>query len=88
MSKKKYYKFEVLTPNGVVFSENVIHLRAPGRDGLFGVLLHHLPSVVLLKAGVVEVQAISGNKKISISGGLADIRDYYVQIVTESAELL
>ena len=86
MSEKKYYKFEILTPKGLIFSENVIHLRAPGRDGLFGVLLHHLPSVVLLNDGMVDVHAVSGNKQFSISGGIADISDHYVQIITESAE--
>ena len=86
MSEKKYFKLEILTPEGVFYSDNVVHLKAPGRNGLFGVLLHHIPSYMLLTNGLVDVQAVGGNKQFSISGGIADISDHHVQIITESAK--
>jgi len=88
MSQQKYFQIDILTPHGVVYSENAIHVRAPGRNGRFGVLLHHVPSLFLLKKGLVEIQSVGGNKRFLISGGVADVTDHRVEIVTESAELL
>jgi len=88
MSNKKYFNLDILTPNGIAFSERVISLKAPGTTGLFGVLLNHIPSFFLLKKGLLEVQAIGGNKKFAISGGVADVSEHYVQIITTSAQLV
>ncbi len=86
MSKQEYFKLDILTPQGVVYSENVIQVKAPGRNGRFGVLLHHIHALVLLKDGLLEVQAIGGNKRFTIAGGVADVSDHYVEIITDSVE--
>ena len=88
MRKQKYFQIDILTPQGIIFSENAVHVRAPGRNGRFGVLLHHVPSLFLLKKGVLEIQSVGGNKRFSISGGIADVTDHLVEIITESAKLL
>jgi len=88
MSKQKYFQLDILTPQGVIYSENAIHVRAPGRNGRFGVLLHHVPSLFLLKKGIVEIQSVGGNKRFLISGGVADVTDHHIDIVAESAEML
>ncbi len=85
MKKPKYFDFQIITPHQV-YREQAVQVIAPGRRGLFGVLVNHAPAVVQLKIGRVDVRAVGGDKLYTISGGVAEIRDNVMKIMTESAE--
>jgi len=47
-------KFEVVTPERVLFREQIEAMIMPGADGRLGILPKHAPMVVLLRPGVVK----------------------------------
>ena len=42
MSNKEF-QLEIITPEKVVFSEKVVIVTAPGKDGYLGILANHAP---------------------------------------------
>lgn len=86
MQQQNIFKLDIITPHGLVFSDLVIHVRTPGQSGSFGVLVNHISSIMLLGIGVVEVQAIQGDRNFTISGGVAKIDNNVMKILTKAAE--
>jgi len=65
---------DVVTPEGVAFSERAGMVTAPGTEGVFGVLPKHAPFITTLKAGVIEINGSGeGEKKFFITGGVAEV---------------
>lgn len=81
------FKFEVVTPAGVVFSGDVSYFRAPGTEGQFGVLTGHAPFITSLKVGLIEFQAPEGSKIMTTSGGFIEVLPHKTTILAETAEM-
>ena len=86
MSAPKF-RLEVVTPEGVVFSEEVVSFKAPGSEGLFGVLAHHAPFMTSLDIGPIEVFDGGENYFIATSGGFSEVLPLKTIILAETAEL-
>ncbi len=85
--RKAYFKLNVITPDGVVFSENVVQVRAPGKNGKLGVLVGHIPFCVLLKPGLMEVEAVGPNTVFSVSDGVASLdAEGAMNVLADTAE--
>ena len=59
----KTYPFEILTPRGRIFSEQVIHALVPAEDGFVGVLANHTAYMTSSPGGRVEVRLESGETR-------------------------
>jgi F-type H+-transporting ATPase subunit epsilon len=82
----KTFKFELVSPERVLASEEASMVVIPGGDGDFGVLVEHMPIVSSIRPGVVAVYAPSGEvKKIFVSGGFADMNGQLCSILAEEA---
>ncbi len=79
-------QLEVVTPSRLVVSEEVNEVVAPGELGEFGVLPGHVPFISLLVPG--ELKFIRGGVEVKmiIWGGVAEIRDNRVSIITDNVE--
>tara|TARA_B100000963_G_C22462002_1_gene596099 strand:+ start:130 stop:531 length:402 start_codon:yes stop_codon:yes gene_type:complete len=84
MSKK--FHLDIITPNGTFSLDNVEHLRAPSTDGLFGVLANHIPSIIAIGNGEIQIKISGKNNLYATSGGYADIKKESVSLVLETAE--
>lgn len=81
------FTLEIITPNGVVFEGDVRHVRAPGREGSFGVLPGHTPFITPLQVGVIEAQNPQGSTDLfSTSGGVAEVHGDRTVVLAETAE--
>ncbi len=81
------YHLEVVTPRGTVFEGDVVHVRAPGSKGSFGVLAGHTPFITPMATGVIEIDQADGEMKVfATSGGLADVHGEEFLILAETAE--
>lgn len=80
------FKLEITTPDGVVYSGEVEHVRAPGVKGSFGVLAGHTPFITPLDVGEIELQIPGGEERFATSGGLADVRADTFLILVETCE--
>lgn len=84
MNKK--FHLDIITPNGTFSLENVEYLRAPSIDGLFGVLANHIPSIIAIGIGEIQLKINGKSHLYATSGGYADIKKENVSLVLETAE--
>ncbi len=83
---EKSFKFEIITPEKVIYSADVEHVKAPGKNGYFGVKVNHIPFLTILKTG--KITAEIGKEKIffATSGGFAEVTENKMTILAETAE--
>jgi F-type H+-transporting ATPase subunit epsilon len=79
-------KFDIVTAERLVFSDQVDQVVAPGTEGELGILPHHSPLMTMLKPG--EVRLKKGNEEISlaVAGGFLEVRPDHVIILADAAE--
>lgn len=82
------FPLELVTPERILFSEEVRAVRAPGIEGSFGVLSHHAPLLTELTTGLIKVTLADGREElIATSGGFMQVRADKTIILADTAEL-
>lgn len=81
-------RFELVTPEKLVRSEDVYMVVVPGVEGEFGAMAGHAPVMTVLKDGALKVYKTQGSapETITVSGGFAEMSDKGLTILAESAE--
>jgi len=83
----KLFKFEIVTPERMVLTEDVQQVIAPTKEGEITVLPGHIPLVSSLQAGVIETKNEKGESKVmSVSGGFIEVLKDKVVILADTAE--
>lgn len=83
----KAIKFEIVTPERVVLSRDIIQVTVPTTSGEITVLADHIPLVSILKPGVIEILlATSEREIISVSGGFIEVMHEKIVILADTAE--
>jgi F-type H+-transporting ATPase subunit epsilon len=77
---------EIVTPQGLVFSEEVDEVTASGSEGEFGVLPGHVPFVTTLKIGMLTCKKGTESKFFFVNWGYAEVGDEKVMVLADSAE--
>ncbi len=77
---------EIVTPDKIVFSENIRSFEAPGVDGEFQIFPGHTPFLTGLKTGHIIFG--KGGKKtiIAISRGFCEVKESKAVIIAHTAE--
>lgn len=79
--------FKIITPEKVVFSDEIDQVTMMTKDGEITVLPHHIPLVTLLKAGELRYKKNGEEHPVAVSGGFAEVRDdNSVVILADTAE--
>jgi F-type H+-transporting ATPase subunit epsilon len=84
MAKK--FKTEIVTPEKVIFSEEIESLVIPAERGYLGVLAGHAPLLCTLKPGAITIRGDRGEVHFSTSGGFMEVTPAKAVLLTESAE--
>lgn len=80
------FNFELVSPERLLFSEQVLQVVVPGVEGEFTVLAKHAPVMTTLRAGVVDATLASGgSKRIFVRGGFADVTPDGFTLLAEEA---
>lgn len=80
------FKFELVSPERLLVSEDVLEVVVPGQEGYFTVLSNHAPLMAGLQPGVVEVKNASGEQeRFCVFGGFVDITPDSCTLLAESA---
>ncbi len=80
------FNFELVSPERLLFSEQVTAVVVPGSDGYFTVMAHHAPLMSTIRPGVVEATLASGGtKKIFVRGGFVDVAGSSFTLLAEQA---
>ena len=79
-------RFDLVSPEQLLVSEEVESVVVPGSEGQFTVLARHAPFMSTLKPGVVEVRGLSGEtRRIFVRGGFADVTPTGLTILADRA---
>ncbi len=80
------FKFELVSPERLLLSEQVSAVVAPGSEGYFTAMPGHAPFMTTLKPGVVNATLASGGeRRIFVQGGFADINPEGFTLLAEHA---
>ncbi|MDR1400962.1 MAG: ATP synthase F1 subunit epsilon [Endomicrobium sp.] len=79
------FKIEILSPEGIIFKEEVISVLFSTTSGMITVLPGHTNIVTILNSGEITINTIKDIKKIIISGGFVEIANNSVNVVAEFA---
>ncbi|AET57716.1 F0F1 ATP synthase subunit epsilon [Paenibacillus terrae] len=80
------YLLEIVTPERLVFAEQVDSISVRGSEGDLGILPGHLPLVTPLKIAPVRIKTGGQTEVIAVNGGFVEVRKDKVVILAESAE--
>jgi len=80
------FHFDLVSPEKLLFSGDVEQVDMPGAEGDFGVLAGHAPFVSSLRPGILTVHAASGEQKIVVLGGFAEVSADGLTVLAEVAE--
>lgn len=78
----------VITPAVLVIDQQVDEVVAPGEIGEFGILPGHVPFISTLSTGELKYKVGNSEKKLIVEGGIADIRDDTVNILTDGVKVI
>ena len=83
------FKFELVSPERILFSGDVVSVIVPSVEGEMTVLAGHAPLVATLKAGVVFVQTTESNgKEFFVNGGLVEVNQASTTILAEQGRFI
>ena len=80
-------RFELVTPEKLVRSEEVHMVVVPGTEGDFGVLEGHAPVMSTIRDGELAIyRAFPGEpERIAVTGGFAEVSDKGLTVLAETA---
>jgi len=79
-------RFELVSPEKLLFSGDVDQVDVPGVEGDFGVLEGHAPLVATLRPGILTVHGSGGETRIVVLGGFAEVSEKGLTIVADLAD--
>lgn len=79
-------KLEIVTPNGLILSEEVDEVVCSGSEGEFGVLPGHVPFFTTLKIGMLTYKKGNEARFVFVNWGYAEVGPDRVTVLADSAE--
>lgn len=79
-------KLEIVTPDGVVFDDEIKQVTLPGSEGEFGVLANHASLVSLLETGVIVIDTSSNDEvAVAINSGYVKVEEEKTTCIVDGA---
>lgn len=79
-------KFQITTPERVVYDDEVDEIVLPTQQGEVGILPHHIPLVSLLASGEIRIKKGSETIYMAVSGGFIQVKPNQVTVLADTAE--
>jgi F-type H+-transporting ATPase subunit epsilon len=80
------FKFELVTPERMLLSEDAAQVVVPGMEGEFTVLAGHAPVIAALRPGVVDATlADARTMRVFVRGGFAEVDADRLIVLAERA---
>lgn len=78
---------EVVSPQRMVYKEEVDSFTIPGTLGYLGILPNHAPIISSLNIGVLTIKKDGTEDKIALNGGFLEVSHNKAVVLAETAEL-
>lgn len=83
------FKLSVVTPEKVVFEQEVRSIIAPGSEGYLGVLTDHAPLITALQPGkLTVVDSAHQTSKYCLSGGFLEVSANIATVLADAIETI
>jgi F-type H+-transporting ATPase subunit epsilon len=79
------FHFDLVSPEKLLFAGEVTQVDLPGSEGDLGVLAHHAPLVTALRPGIIVVFRESGDLRIVVNGGFAEVGPAGLTVLADTA---
>ena len=81
-------RFELVTPEKLLRSEDVQMVVVPGTEGDFGVMEGHAPYMSTLRDGEIAIYRTwpGEPEKVAVQGGFAEVSETGLTVLAENAE--
>lgn len=81
------FLLEIVTPEHIVFSQQVDSVSVRGDEGELGIMAGHLPLVTPLKVAPITIKSGNTALTLAVHGGFVEVQKEKVIILAESAEM-
>jgi F-type H+-transporting ATPase subunit epsilon len=78
-------KLQIVTPEGIAFSDDVEMVTLPGSEGQLGVLPQHIPLMTQIVPGEIIIRKDGKERLFAVGEGLVEITGHQVAILTDMA---
>lgn len=80
-------KFQIITPERVVYTDEIDQVTINTQDGEITVLPNHIPLVSILKSGEMILKKDNEEKSLAVAGGFLEVRDdNQIIVLADAAE--
>lgn len=79
------FKFELVSPERILVSEDADQVILNGTDGQFTVLPGHAPMISTLQPGLMDVTTGGKSRRIYVRGGFAEVEPERLTVLAERA---
>jgi F-type H+-transporting ATPase subunit epsilon len=79
------FKANLVSPEKLLFSDEVDQVDLPGLEGDFGVLAGHTPIVAALRPGIVDIRTADTRQRFVVLGGLAEFSREELTVLADTA---
>jgi F-type H+-transporting ATPase subunit epsilon len=79
----KSFTIDIISPAGKIFSGEIIHVRAPGVGGDFGVLADHAPLMAGLRPGRLRLDDPDESFDFVLTGGFFEVHGNRAVVLAE-----
>jgi len=79
-------KLDIVTPEEIVFSDEIDMLVAPGIEGELGILPKHAPLMTVLGIGELVIRKDNSEQYLAIGGGYLEVLPGRVIVLADAAE--
>ncbi len=79
------FRFDLVSPSEMLFTNEVDQVDLPGVEGDFGVLAGHVPIVALLRPGIITVRNGGTIEKFVLIGGFAEFSGSALTVLADDA---
>ena len=79
------FHFDLVSPEKLLFAGDVSQVDLPGAEGDLGVLAGHAPLVTTLRPGIIVVFRESGDLRVVVNGGFAEVGPSGLTVLADMA---
>lgn len=79
-------RLDIVTPAGLLMSENVAVVNLPATLGSMGVMHNHAPLMTTLDIGTIKYVQNDADHFLAVHGGFAEVKDNVVIVLADAAE--
>jgi len=80
-------KFKIVTPDGVIYEDEIESVSLPTQNGEITVLPHHIPLISVIKIGEIRIVKDGHEVGVAVSSGVLEVREQSeVIVIADTAE--